>query len=359
MTSGTWLLHRESADALSTYRLALADHPAGHGRDAAGAYLRAVLGDRDPAALSDEQFLALLVETKRPQLFAESAIYGDGSDWNAAELALLGDLGCAVPVRIFDDGCHNDPTRHPEPIEGTLLFIPGALLRNGRGRKPADWEAVTCDGELDPARYRGLYRRRLLPLLRFADADAAARGQSALITIPGIGCGQFAGPFAGTLGEQIKDALVALLADEAERLPHLRLVYYDPYAECRNERYDFGALSLRVRPLLQGNADRPQLCAPASYAEPGDDLDGCRLYSLVAWDPVSWPGNDFWAGVRVTDDGVKAAASDLMRVITGVEGRYDAQACAYLPPRPYPTWEAVAQDQGTRLRVAGRLCVLS
>ncbi|NBC47008.1 MAG: hypothetical protein GVY22_03245 [Gammaproteobacteria bacterium] len=105
---------------------------------------------------------------------------------------------------------------------------------------------MTKAGQLDPVRYRALYRRRLLPLLR--------------------------------------------------------LVYYDPYAECRNTEHMVGSLSLRVRPLLQGNADRPQLFAPACYAEPGDDLGDCRLYSVVAWDPTSWPGNDFWARARVTDD---------------------------------------------------------
>jgi len=116
-------------------------------------------------------------------------------------------------------------------------------------------------------------------------------------------------------------------------------------------------LLLRVRPLLQGNAERPQRCEPSRYAEPGDDFDDCRLTSLVAWDPVSWPGNDFWAGVRMTDDGVKAAATDLMRVLAGRAGRYDGPASAYLPPAPYPTWQALVQDQGTRLQVADSLLV--
>ena len=68
---------------------------------------------------------------------------------------------------------------------------------------------------------------------------------------------------------------------------------------------------------------------------------------MVAWDHVSWPGNDYWIGAasslaicdaftrgmhmmltmigpvrpgkRCTDDGVKAAATDTMRALTGVE----------------------------------------
>jgi hypothetical protein len=344
-----WLLHPDGARAVADYRQQLVAQVLAQ----AGAYLRGALCHDTPDDLSDAAFLEHLVNTKRPLIFAESAIYGDGRDWSATELSLLGDLGVAVPVQLFDDGRHHHPAVHPEPLSGTLLFIPGALLSNGRGCVPADWQAVTQAGQLDPVGYRALYERRLLPLLRYADLDAAERGQTALITIPGLGCGKFAGPFAGSLGEQLKDALIVLLERHAALLPHIRLLYYDPYSEGRNERHDVGPLSLRVRPLLQGNVERPQLCAPTQYAEAGDELSDARLYSIVAWDQVSWPGNDYWGGARMTDDGVKAAASELMRAITGIEGRYDAEQNAYRPPAPYPTWEALVQDQDTRLQVLG------
>ncbi len=159
-------------------------------------------------------------------------------------------------------------------------------------------------------------------------------------------------------GEQFKQALIALLERHAAQLPHIRLIYFDPYSECRNEHHAFGSLSLRVRPLLQGNVERPRLCAPMHYAEAGDDLSDCRLYSIVAWDQVSWPGNDYWGGARVTDDGVKAAAGDLMGAITGVDGAYEARASGYEPPEPYPTWEMLAQDQGTQLHLVDRLKIL-
>lgn len=346
-SSYRWLLHSETARALAAYRLELIEH----GVARAGAFLRQELGEQRPDALGDVQLLALLVNTKRPQFFAESAVYGDGRDWNATELSLLGDLGLVAPVRVFDDGRHQSPDIHAAPFAATLLFIPGALLRNSRGATPADWNAVTRDGQIDPARYRVLYERRLLPLLEYVQADTAARGQGAVVTIPGLGCGQFAGPFSGTLGIQLRDALMRLLERHGDRLQGIRLLYFDPYIECHNQRVEYGALSFRVRPFLQGHADRPQLCPPWRYEEPGDDFSDCRLYSLVAWDPVSWPGNDYWAGARVTDDGVKAAATDLMRVITGVSGRYDARAFGYRPPLPFATWEALAQDRGTRLRV--------
>lgn len=343
-----WLIPSETARALAAYRQRLIDQ----GLALAGEALRAALHQQPPSTLSAGQFLERLVNTKRPQYFAESAVYGDGRDWNATELSLLGDLGLAAPVQVFDDGRHHSPDIHATPFAATLLFIPGALLRNGRGRTPADWNAVTHAGRIDPVAYGALYQRRLQPLFEYANADAAARKQEAVITLPGLGCGQFAGPFAGTLGPQLQAALMRLLERQAKRWAHIRLVYFDPYIECHNLRVDYGALSFRVRPFLQGHADTPQLCAPSRYAEPGDDIRHGRLYSLVAWDPVSWPGNDYWAGARITDDGVKAAATDLMRVITGVQGHYDPERFGYHPPAPYSTWEAVAQDRGTRLRVA-------
>lgn len=347
-----WLMHPQTARALSDYRQCLVER----GLTGAGAFLRAELATESEndatGALSEHEFLQRLVNTKRPQFFAESAVYGDGRDWNATELSLLGDLGVAAPVTVFDDGRHQSPDIHAQPLSATLLFIPGALLRNGRGCLPADWEAVTRDNEIDPAGFNALYERRLLPLLEYANADAAQRGQSAMITLPGIGCGQFAGPFAGTLGARLRDALVALLNRHATRLAHIRLIHYDPYMECANQSFDFGRLSLRVRPFLQDNTNTPQLCQPQRYAEPGEDFSDCRLYTLVAWDPVSWPGNDYWAGSRMTDDGVKAAASDLMRAITGVAGDYDPQHFCYRPPAPYATWEALAQDLEVRLGVS-------
>jgi hypothetical protein len=98
-----------------------------------------------------------------------------------------------------------------------------------------------------------------------------------------------------------------------------------PFSECSNAQLEIHGISLMVRPLLQGNLAKSQLCPPQAYAEVGDDFTGCLLFSMVAWDHVSWPGNDFFAGSRCTDDGVKAAATNSMAVLTGIEGRYDAE----------------------------------
>lgn len=315
-----------------------------------GKLLKDNLAGLDLAMLTEDRFLDALLNTKPPQIFAESAVAGDGSDWNLTELGILGDISIAVPVTIFDNGHHTAPVPHATPFKGTLVFTPGALLRNGRGQTPADWAEVThADGTLDREGYYGLYERRLLPVFQHVNANAGTLGKHALITVPGLGCGQFAGPFAGQLGVELQAVLERFLTEHGGSFPHIKAVYFDPYSQCSNSRQEIHGISLMVRPLLQGNAGKSQLCPPSAYAEDGDDFSNCVLFSIVAWDHVSWPGNDYFGGSRCTDDGVKAAATDSMAVLTGIEGHYDPHRGAYLPPTPYCRWDEAVRQNRLRL----------
>jgi hypothetical protein len=197
--------------------------------------------------------------------------------------------------------------------------------------------------------YYSLYRRRLLPVFRYIN-DCARKPRSAFLTVPGLGCGQFAGPFRGQLGARLQAVLQRLLTEYGNSFPSVKAVYFDPYGECENSRREIHGISFMVRPLkVPGNQAKSQLCRPVTYAENGDDFSECTLYSIVAWDHVSWPGNDFFSGSRATDDGVKAAATSSMSVLTGVEGEYDPARGKYQPPQPYSSWGAVVED-GMRRR---------
>jgi hypothetical protein len=319
------------------------------GRAQAGAFLNARLQGVDLRAMTEQDLLGRLFDTKQPQIFAETAVVGDGSDWNLTELGLLGDVSVAVPVTIFDDGNHSAPMPHDPPFPGVLVFTPGALLRNGCRHTPADWnEATVHDGELSTEGYYSLYQRRLLPVFCYIN-DRAGKPRSAFVTVPGLGCGQFAGPFRGQLGARLQEVLQRLLTEYGSSLPNLKCVYFDPYSECENFRREIHGISFMVRPLrVPGNRAKSQLCRPFAYAEKDDDFSGCSLYSIVAWDHVSWPGNDFFVGSRATDDGVKAAATSSMSVLTGVAGEYDPVRGKYQPPQPYSSWGAVVDDRMRR-----------
>jgi hypothetical protein len=343
------LLHGEAYQSAAGYLRALQTSAI-----TPGSYLQLQLQGLDVNQLSVETLLECLLRTKRPQIFAESAVYGDGRDWNTPELKLLGDIGIAVAVEVYDDGRHQKPEPHAVPFAAHLLFTAGALLRNGKQQIPVDWDVVSENGDIDQERYYHLYQCRLLPLLLHANAVAGAAGKQAFITVPGLGCGQFAGKFMGRLGEMLKQVLQRLLSQHIGRLSNIRAVYYDPYNECENQRYEMDHLSFMVRPLTQGNQNKPQLCPPQAYQEPGDDFSRCQLFSVVAWDHVSWPGNDFYVGARATDDGVKAAATSSMVAMTGIEGRYNKGSSTYDPPSPYRNWEDVVRDNGLQLELADR-----
>jgi hypothetical protein len=352
MMSYKFHLHQESVQKASTYLAELKS-----GKQTAGVYLAEMLSNKALSDISLEAFIERLVWTKRPQIFAESEISGDGTDWNQAELSVLGDIGVSVPVTIYDNGRHANPQVHPYPFEGTLLYIPGALLRNDRGGPPADWGEVVEGDQVSQSMYTDLYERRLLPLFRYINDICSAQNQTAFVTIPGLGCGQFAGRFRKTLESNLKMALLELITNHCRKLPFIRAVYYDPYRHGENERYELGQISFLVRPLLKGNEHKPQLCTPQTYAEDNDEFSNCSLFSFVAWDHVSWPGNDFYLGSRTTDDGVKAAATSSMAEITGIEGVYDPQTYTYAPPSGYRNWNQVVVQNRNKLEVQKNLII--
>jgi hypothetical protein len=353
------LIEKQTFGKIESYLQALkSDDNAGH-------YLSNKLKDRDISQLTKIDLLELLISTKRPQIFAESEIYGDGTDWNQTELSILGDISIATPVTIYDNGRHRNPEVHQQPFSGTLIFTPGALLRNGYNLTPADWNEIVIVGgaspmenrEINRQAYYQLYERRLLPGFLYANEVAKSRDKMALITIPGLGCGQFAGIFRGQLGSMLRDSLKTFLKTHGDKFTHIKVVYYDPYSECENERFEIDRISILIRPLTKGNNNKPQLCQPEIYAEENDDFTDYELFSFVAWDHVSWPGNDFYINARMTDDGVKAAATNMMTVMTEIEGKYDALTYRYLPPVEYSNWGEVVLKNKLQIEVQKNLLI--
>ena len=323
-----------------------------------GRYLFDRIKHLDLAKITTIEFIELLVRTKRPQIFAEFEIYGNGIDWSQKELSILGDISIVTPVTVYDNGKHRNPDLHHIPFAATLIFTPGALLRNGNRITPVDWVEVTIDDKIDYEGYYRLYERRFLPAFIHANELAKQQGKMALITIPGMGCGQFAGVFRGQLGAELRKMLVKFLETHGSKFSNIKVVYFDPYQECENERIEIEGISFLVRPLTKGNINKPQLCQPGEYAENGDDFDDCHLFSFVAWDHVSWPGNDFYLGARSTDDGVKAAATNVMTVMTDIEGSYNSYLCRYCQPAKYETWKDVVFKNKIQLEVVDHLVIL-
>jgi hypothetical protein len=330
------LLHSKTQNAFAAYATRLRDE----GIAAAGKYVSARLQAIDITSVDAMQALTQLINTKKPRYFAESEVCGDGSDWTLEELSLLGGIGV-----------------HAKPFEATLLFIAGALLRNGRGKTPADWDLVVKNGDVDDELFLELYESRLFPALKFASDQAEKLGARAFITIPGVGCGQFAGRFQGRLATRFRSMLIALLSRHSSDLTSVAAMYFDPYSECSSDTQKIGGFSFRTRPLLKTASPKPQLLRPIEYEESGDDFSDCVLFSVVAWDHVSWPGNDFYVGMRSTDDGVKAAATSAMTSMTGFSGRYDERSNCYVPDNGYQNWEDVVVQNSIQINTTGNVHV--
>jgi hypothetical protein len=161
--------------------------------------------------------------------------------------------------------------------------------------------------------------------------------------------------FRGEVGAVLTKVLSTILFENIDQLKSVAAVYFDPYNECDNDRKQIEHLSLLVRPLVKGNESKPQLCTPAQYEDVDGEFAECELFSVVAWDHVSWPGNDFYGGARMTDDGVKAAATNSMAAMTGVEGRYDPLKNTYDPPHEYGVWGNVVSRKQLRIVVEDNL----
>lgn len=347
-----WILHRDYREKLLRWKKAMM-----RGEVQPGAKLAYVLQGRNPADMTSPALFEALTKTREPAKYAESEVKADGTDWTYEEMALLGDASFAIPVTIFDNGRHRAPDIHEPPFRGNLLFMSGALLRNDHGNRTPDKEECVENGSLKPTAYEDLMIRRLRPLLAFANHQAGSKKRRAVVTIPGLGCGQFAGGIPG-IPENLKNAIQRLLTEEGLRLKHISCIHFDTYATLKNESETIHGINFRVRPALKGNEGKPQLSKPQELEETTGEFKDHILSSIVAWDPVSWPGNDFYIGNRATDDGVKAAATDVIERITGIQGMY-VKAHHRFDPKEHPdeTWEALIKRQAIELVTEGH-CVL-
>lgn len=291
-----------------------------------------------------------LMQAKRPQCFAEHEVTFD--KWDVNTLDALASHSFAVPVTVFDNGNHNNPVQHATPHKATLLFVCGTLLASSTDSVPADFDLVVEGQTLSVEGFTCVYRQRLLPVLKYASEVALSQDKRAIITIPGLGCGAFAGHFSGSVGQFLRSAILTLVSENISQLTGIDKIHFDPYRECVPSVTEFTKpngeiITFVTSPMLKDTKGIEQL-APASAFGASDETH--MMFSVVAWDHVSWPGNDFYIGNRVTDDGVKAAATDCMTQITGHPGVYNPTNNQY-EPVGFPTWLDVVKHFNVKLSV--------
>ncbi|APS55922.1 hypothetical protein [Piscirickettsia salmonis] len=328
------------------------------GEAAPGARLKHLI-DKDGVILAElqpYQFLELLANTKAKGIFAESQVYCDGRDWNKTEALILSDLVTEVDVSIFDNGIHDRrlPSfqAYDPPHQGKLLFVSAPLFRNDRTKITPDLYECTTNKKFDQGKYNHLVERRLLPAFAHLQESFRRTGKKFLFTIPGWGCGQFAGKRQGKMGKRFQIALQTFLANHPELRDSIAAIYYDPYSECEASDQEINDIPFYTRPLAHRTTTdpKPQLCPVGGYLN--GDYRNCQLATLVAADAFSHAGTDFFRLSRKTDEGVKAAATDSMTQFSGIPGKYDKTSGKYLPEEKNTTWRRLFKREDFELSFA-------
>lgn len=333
------LLHYKGMERIAAYKADLEKD-----MELCGKRLRSLL-EQNSKKLENlllKEFLNVLLATKKPIIFAESEIFSSGNAWSTRDAQALGELSVVMPVKIFDDGRWSSPKVYQVPLDGYLMFTPGALLVK---QCNVDYPEVVQNDVLADEDYYNLYERRLLPSLQFANNEAGAKGTKAVVTVPGIGCGQFAGPFKGKLEVEFNKVLRRILANHSAELTNISLLYFSDHSGSKQQviKEKFSSTNyLLIRGAHDNNFNLLERPEAFNSLFVGDDFTNHIIFAFVAWDHLSFPGNDFFKMSRSTDDGVKAAATSSMTSLLGSNGHYDTTAYKYFPDATNVVWEELA-----------------
>lgn len=316
-TTGSYLFSDTTLDTAGRYLEALQN-----GTKNPGAYLAQQMtrSNRTFADLSAKDLVTVLMNTRRPQLFAESQVRLDGSDWTLEEHAILAGISFMTQgTHAFNNGEHNarQVRRYTPPLPVNFVYISGALFRNTQTGLSNDLTTVINDnGMIDENKFYALYEQRLLPGLLLQNRVAHAQDKRLVINIPGVGCGQFAGQYGAQVRAALPRVLKKLFDTHGAELNRVDAVNYDPYQPMSEDTLTSTTttgIRLMARPYLDLSSEA-RSCS-LEYPRDGHDYSNHLLVKVVAWDPFSFPGNDIWNNSRVTDDGVSMASSDGIRAL--------------------------------------------
>lgn len=284
-----------------------------------GDHLKKQLENQQLSQLSLENFIRTLLNTKKPKAFAEQVLQNaesrKDSGYNDSELEILAQIASVIPSYIYNDGGHNlFYTNHDNPLPCVMGFISAPLFTSENGS--LDDVSLTAEVSANPLRkidtnkYQAEVERRLLPTLLAMNEQAKSAEKKLAITIPGLGCGFFGGPFGddgdNSVYRELNLALKNIILKHSSRLDHIASIYFDTYnAVLAPEMERIGDIYYSCVASSRRNGEHKQL----ELSEQDKLNPNILLGTIVAADLLSWIGNDMWVDSRSTDEGVKAGSS--------------------------------------------------
>jgi hypothetical protein len=308
-------------------------------------------------SLSDQDFVKLLVSTKRPKLFLESFNIDGTGIWTREELQLLGDVGILFDDTVADDsgsGTRYDPAQ-PTP----LFYMPAPCTTENAGDSQAipgmDIDRIANQGPeseawvLDDKKYSQVMADKAWTTLAALDALAARRDQKIVVRVPS---GEAFNRGLSKDDRQKLPALIekvwaGLLAEGA--FPHIQAAVFISGAEPvgLGHRVHETASRLIIRPTIRGEVGRRRQYFPAlPTAEDclddvdGMDTEGVVIACSVAADHASWPANDANGSSAQTLEGRIGMSSNTREVMLGREERLARGE------NPVPVWATTAAVGG-------------
>ena len=289
--------------------------------------------------LPPEAFIQLLMNTRKPTVFAEGETIGPMQNWNQFEYQIMGNICSSIEdVKVYDNGRWGRPKgvgdgRYKDkPHSINLLCVPGAILRKGF----PDYDTLVSNNTIDEKNYKNFYKAKLSAVFQQANDSAKRDNQQAFITVPGIGDGAFAGQFSGKTVQHLHNAIAELI-QENPQWENIGCVWIDGFRSKVCKDTTIGTTLLRVRNTgteahndthtLFSNkkyGDLGQMSKAEEYAETLQEqqqFQQCKRFKIFAWDHFSYEGNDWVNGSRRTDE-ANMASCNALSIISGGQGEY-------------------------------------
>lgn len=317
-----------------------------------GRRLYDVLKDSDISKLTIPEFIDAFFKTTKPLVFAESLgqVHGDGSDWTKEEIMLMGRIGRIVEdVTVYAKRSYypdkSDIFKEDERPKATLLFVDGALMAGCQ----ADLQRVTSmdsSGKLqfDMKKYEKFLEENILPSLLFANQDAGQQG--AVVTMPIIGGGQFAGKFADAIKRNYLKAINNILTKHKNALTNIGAIVITGLKE---SIYKLNSISIYTTPdaigLSPAHMDEDKL---KKIMDP-EEFKQLKVYVKIAGDRLSFPANDAYGGSDATHEGGCCMRTNVISIVTHTQGVFDENKMLFVPPQEYKNWEGVCFSNQTSL----------